>query len=306
MPGDDVRAILGRRPPRGEPAFGHVDLSEKARAQLADIVRGVKERCEGSEEVPFHPTDRPEDGEVLAGSLHGFDSHYQEKAPWSLERTVASVRASGVPEPLGAKEIEGGRWSFYALRLAEAGTDTVVIRRRAPTYGLTNKWYAVLAGTELRPVEEPLLSFDYDAEVAVVDQRVYVLRPEQTERLFVDADEVKRRAPETVGRFAKDIGARLSADTVMAVERVCSRNAFTARRVERLLAEGVLREVNAAEVREGLHDAGLAADAFGSSGPLAAESDDLATKLVEIADDLYYQPRFARPSRRVAGWRNVG
>jgi hypothetical protein len=307
MAGDDVRTVLGRRPPKGQAAFGHVDLSEKARAELAVIARDLRAKCESAEEIAFHPEDRAEEGEVLVGELEGFDSYYQPKAVWSLERMVAAIRGSGIPEPLGKEEIVDGRWSFYGLRLTDGDGDVVVVRAHAPTRGLKShgKVLTKLVGTELRPVEDPLLSFDFDGEVVVIDQKVYVLRPDQTERLFVDAEEVKRRAPETVERFAKDLGAALSEDTVLAVERVCSHNAFTARRVERLIGENILGSVTAKELREGLVDARLPTGAFATEGAISAESDLLAKALVDITADLYYQPRFAGPSRRVGSWRIV-
>ena len=44
MAGEDMRAMMGRRPSKGEAAFGHVDLSKKARIELAEIVRQVRQR----------------------------------------------------------------------------------------------------------------------------------------------------------------------------------------------------------------------------------------------------------------------
>jgi hypothetical protein len=66
-----------------------------------------------------------------------------------------------------------------------------------------------------------------------------------------------------------------------------------------------LSRVTAAKVRAALKDAGLPTNAFGSSGPLKAVSDRDATILVDIAADLYYQPRFADAPRRVAAYRKV-
>jgi hypothetical protein len=116
---------------------------------------------------------------------------------------------------------------------------------------------------------------------------------------------VKKRAPQTAKKFGAGLGASLSAPTALAVERVCSHNAFTARRVERLVEGANLSAVTAPEVRNALPDAGLPKDAFGKRGALKADTDVQATILIEIAADLYYQPRFADPSRRVGSYRNV-
>lgn len=307
MAGSDMRAMMGRRPGKGQAAFGHVDLSPKARTELAEIVRQVHDRCEAKKSIAFHPEDSAEEMEILTGNLRGFDSNYQEKASWSLERTVKAIRATGLPELLGAKDLNEGAWSFYALRLKERGHDIVLVRSKSPTYGLgaTNKILTKLIGNELRPVPEPLVGFDHDADLLVVDEKVYVLAPSRAERLFVDAEEVKRRAPQTAKRFGAALGASLSAPTALAVERVCSHNAFTARRVERLIESGNLSAVTGPEVRNALPDAGLPKDAFGKRGALKADTDAQATVLIEIVADLYYQPRFAGPSRRVGSYRNV-
>jgi hypothetical protein len=306
MPDDDVRAMLGRRPPKGKSAFGHVDLNKKARSELAVIVRKLRADCEAKSKIVFHPEDSAEDGEILSGELKGFDQNYQAKAAWSLERTVAEIRASGVPTVLGTKDVAEGAWSFYALRLKEKTSDTVLIRSHSPTYGLgPSRVFTRMVGTELRPVSEPLLGFDHDADVVVVGQTVYVLHPERVERLFVDAEEVKRRAPQSAKRFVKDFAATLSPKTASALEHACSHNAPLTRRVERLIGEANLGSMKAPRVRSALPDAGLSEDAFGKTGALKAESDAMAKILVEIAADLYYQPRFAGPSRRVGSYRTV-
>jgi hypothetical protein len=307
MAGENVRAMMGRRPRKGEAAFGHVDLSPKARDELAEIVRQVRQRCEAKKSISFHPEDSAEDGEILAGDLPGFDSNYQEKAPWSIERTVKEIRASGLPDPLGAKDLSDSAWSFYALRLKEGGDDVVLVRGKSPTYGLgsAGKVLTKLVGNELRPVPEPLVGFDYSADLLIVDETVYVLDPDRVERIFVDAEEVKKRAPQTAKRFGAGIAASLSPPTALAVERICSHNAFTARRVERLIKDGNLGAVTAPEVRDALPDAGLPKNAFGQRGALKAETDAQAKILIEITADLYYQPRFAGPSRRVGSYRNV-
>jgi hypothetical protein len=306
MPDDDVRAMLGRRPPKGKPAFGHVDLNKKARSGLAAIVRKLGVEYEAMTKVAFHPEDTAEEGEVLSGKLKGFDQNYQAKAAWSLERTVGEIRASGVPTVLGAKDVAEGRWSFYALRLKEKTSDTVLIRSHSPTYGLgPNRIFARMVGTELHPVSEPLLGFDHDADLLVVGKTVYVIHPERVERLFVDAEEVKRRAPQSVRRFIKEFATTLSPKTAGALEHACSHNAPLTRRVERLISEANLGSMKASRVRSALPDAGLSEDSFGKRGALKAESDAMAKILIEVAADLYYQPRFASPSRRVGTYRNV-
>ena len=307
MAGEDMRAMMGRRPSKGEAAFGHVDLSKKARIELAEIVRQVRQRCEAKQPIPFHPEDSAEDGEILTGELSGFDSNYQDKAPWSIERTVKEIRSTGLPDLLGAKDLSDGAWSFYALRFKDGGNDVVLVRGKSPTYGLGNsgKVLTKLIGNELRPVPEPLVGFDYSADLLIVDEAVYVLDPERIERIFVDAEEVKKRAPQTAQKFGAGIAASLSPPTSLAVERICSHNAFTARRVERLIKDGNLGAVTAPEVREALPDAGLPRDTFGQRGALRAETDAQAKILIEITADLYYQPRFADPSRRVGSYRNV-
>lgn len=307
MAGEDVRAMMGRRPGKGQAPFGHVDLSPKARSELADIVRQVRQRCEAKKSIAFHPEDSAEETEILTGELPGFDSNYQEQASWSLERTVKAVRTSGLPELLGAKDLSEGAWSFYTLRLKDAGDDVVLVRSKSPTYGLgsAGKVLTKLIGNELRPVPEPLVGFDHDADLLVVNETVYVLAPSRAERLFVDAEEVKKRAPQTAKRFGAGLAASLSVPTALAVERVCSHNAFTARRVERLIEGGNLGVVTAPAVRDALPDAGLPKNAFGQRGALKAETDVQAKILIEIAADLYYQPRFAEQSRRVGSFRNV-
>ncbi len=307
----DVRAMLARRPESSQTsAFGHVDVSQKGRAELSSIVSDILKPYVGKnkqEEVPFHADDQAEDHEVLVAPLAKFDEHYQVKAPWSIERAAEEIRAAGLPEPLTAANIANGHWSFYAIRVVVASHDVVAIRAKSPTYGLAghNKLVTKFVGSELKPVTEPLLAFDRSADILVVDKKVYVISPRNAERLLVDAEVVKKRAPKTAKKFRGGLQAKLADPTALAIERVCSRNAFAARRVERLVAEGALSNVTAAEVRAALPESGLPKDSFGKTGPLRADSDDAATILIEIAADLYYQPRFASPARRVGSYRAV-
>lgn len=283
-------------------------MSKSGRKEVQELIaRLVKTQVDGLTPIKFHPDDRADDGEVMVATLQGVDQHFQAKASWSLERTVAEVRANGIPASLDAKQIDTGNWSFYALRTKVGIRDVVIIRARSPSFGLTssNKLVTAFVGTELKPVDEPLVAFDYAADVVVVDKKVHIINPDRTERLFVDAEAVKARAPLTAQDFASDLGAPLSAPTAVAIERVCSKNAHTARRVERLIAEGDLPKIKASDLRHALPDAGLTTDSFGKSGALKAQSDLLATILIELSADLYYQPRFAAPSRRVGNYRQV-
>jgi hypothetical protein len=303
-----VQVVLARRPSRNAPgAFGHVDVSADGRRDLEKIVQEIVGAVRGRKEIPFHPDDVAEPGEVLTAKLKGFDSWFQDQAPWSLERTVAELRDGGLPTAIGASDIRDGGWSFYGVRASLGKADAVVVRAKSPSYGLAGpgKLVTVFVGTELRPVETPLVAFDHEADLLVVGQKVFVLRPRSAERLLVDADAVKARAPQTAASFNSKVGATLTAPTLSAVQRVCSKNANVARRVERLVRDGALGNVTAAKVRDALPDAGLSATDFGTSGPLRAATDGFATVLIDIAADLYYQPRFDASPRRVASYRKL-
>jgi hypothetical protein len=288
-------------------AFGHVDISSAGRTGLDQIVSNLHGTVAGLKEVPFHPDDEADDNEVLISNLKGFDSWFQEKAAWSLERTVAEIRRKGLPETLGETEIRNGGWSFYAVRILKPNKDVVAVRAKSPSWGLGGQYRLLTAfiGTQLKPVTEPLIAFDHSADLLVVGQKVFVLNPRGVERLLVDAEAIKARAPETAASFNATIGAGLSAQTVTAIQRVCSHNANVARRVERLIRDERLSQVSAAEVRKALPDAGLSKTDFGKSGPLSAVTDNHATILIDIAADLYYQPRFDLSPRRVAAYRKI-
>jgi hypothetical protein len=308
VPASHVNVLLARRPAKaGLTAFGHVDVTAPGRAGLDRIVSDLYGAVSALEEVHFHPDDEAAADEVLTSSLKGFDSWFQEKAPWSLERTVSEIRRKGLPEALGEAEIRDGGWSFYAIRVVKAGTDVVAVRAKSPSWGLSSdgKLLTAFIGTKLKPVTEPLIAFDQSADLLVVGQKVHVLNPRSAERLLVDAEAVKARAPETAASFNATLGATLSAKTVAAVQRVCSHNANVARRVERLVRDEALSKVTAAAVRSALPDAGLSKVDFGKTGALQAVTDNHATILVDIAADLYYQPRFDVSPRRVASYRKV-
>jgi Domain of unknown function (DUF4868) len=302
-----VGLMLARRPRSvGQEAFGHVDVTQKGRVGLDGVVDDAVLQIQGRAEIDFNPDDRAGADEVLTGQLKGFDNWFQAQARWSLERAVDEIRNPGLPVPLDADQIRHGGWSFYIIRTEIDGTDVIVVRAKKPNWGLGDgKFIGAIIGTHLQPVEEPLLSFDRQADLIVVGDKVFVVNADAAERLFVDAEAVKRRAPETTQKFGQGIGARLSAPTLDAVQAVISRNAIVGRRVEKLLRAGNLGNVTAAGVRAALAEAGLQSGDFGTSGALQAVTEDHATKLIEIAADLYYQPRFEQTSRKVGAWRRV-
>jgi hypothetical protein len=300
----DVRAMLARRQ---DPPFGHVDISEKGRVALSGIVTKIHDNAKGKDQVNFHPEDDGDDDSVLVAPLKGFDAYFQPKARWSLERVVKEIRGKGLPETLGAGEITEGGWTFYAIRVADEKRDLVAVRAKSPTYGLDphSKLVTRFIGNELKPVSEPLLSFDHSADLLVVKKTVYVLNPKQAENLLVDAEAMKKRAPALARKFGEGVAAKLSAATIGAVERVCSHSARAGRRVERLNREIDLARVTAASIRESLPDANLPKDAFGKGGPISVSSDSQAKVLIDIAADLYYQPRNGDGSRRVGSYRRL-
>jgi len=243
----------------------------------------------------------------MATGLNGFDQWFQAKAPWSLERVVGELRSTNTRHPLDEADVRDGHWGFYAIRTPAGNTDAIVVRGKSPTYGLgsQSKFFTTLVGTQLVPVDTPLVAFEHRADLVVLGQKVFVLNPRRVEQLLVDADEVKARAPQTTQAFAQKLAAPLSPSTVDAVQRACSRNANVARRVERLIRDGALSRVTASEVRAALPDAGLKRSDFGKGSVLDAGTEPHAVVLIDIAADLYYQPRFQSAPRRVASYRNL-
>lgn len=305
MADSEVRVMLARRK---DPPFGHVDVSEAGRNTLGKIVVEIFDGAKKSNEVKFHPDDAGDDESVLVAQLKGFDNYFQPRARWSLERTVKEIRSTGIPEILDAGEISEGGWTFYAIRFTDKKRDLVAIRAKSPTYGLDmhSKFVTRVIGNELRPVEEPLLSFDHSADLLVSKKKVYVLNPGLAEKLLVDAEAVKERAPDLARRFGEGVAAKFPSATVAAIERVCSHNAPLGRRVEHLNREADLSRVTAASIREGLPSAGLPSDAFGKTpSPIRVSTDDHARKLIEIAADLYYQPRHEDQPRKVSSYRKL-
>lgn len=300
--------MLARRPAApGVAAFGHLDLNPSARSRLGDLVSKQFVIATEKEEVDFHPDDLPDDNEVLVADLRGFDSWFQAQAPWSLERAIREMRRAQLPPVLTASGVAGGDWGFYLVRSRVKGSDVVVVRARSPTWGLKreHKLIAAIVGDELRPVDEPLLSFDHAADLVVIDDAVYVFEPRKIERLLIDAQAVKDRAPEIAASLELKLPARMAPETITAIEAACSHNANIARRVERIVRDQGLSGVTASRIRDALPDAGFSRSAFGASGPLRVRSPRHATVLIDIIADLYYQPRFTNAPRRVAAYRLV-
>jgi hypothetical protein len=304
-----IKVMLARRPTKQQTgAFGHVNVEEKGRIRLRDVLRRLDEDARRRDSVKFHPDDVAGEGEILAAELDGFDTDFQPNAPWSLERTVTEIRKRAVPDKaLDEAEIRGGGWSFYAVQGRVGTRDVVLVRGKSPTWGLDtgSKVIAAMFGTQLQLIDRPLVAFDETADLVVIDDSVYVYNPRRVEGLLVDADAVKKRAPETAKQFDSNLGASLTAPTRDAIERVCSHNANVARRVERLIRDGALGSVTASKVRAALPDAGLSKDDFGKSRALRAITESQATTLIDIAADLYYQPRFEDSPRRVASYRKL-
>ncbi|MTD44866.1 hypothetical protein GKE82_11330 [Conexibacter sp. W3-3-2] len=299
--------MFGRRPAtNGEPAFGHVDLDETARRDLAENAEALHARLTSKTQIAFSVNDIVVDGEIMVAPLEDFDDHFQPDAPWSFERAVIEIRRQQLPDLLGESDIRTGRWSFYLTRLR--GTpDIVTVRGQSPTFGLQsrNKFRAMLAGNQLKAVEGPLVAFELGADAIVVDDTVYVAHPQRLEARFVDGDEVKRRAPDAVVAFNEAIDADLTSTAIDAIIHVASSNVHVARRVQQLVREGTLGHVTTEALRAGVGVTGLGGDAFGTTGPIDVATPEAATVLVELAADLYYQPVFDPSPRRVAAYRRV-
>jgi Kiwa KwaB-like protein len=302
--------MLGRRPNPNtqQRAFGHVALRQDAQAELETIVAEVAKRALSLKPVTYDPDDQPTSQEVMKRPLAGVDNEFQPAAAWSLERATKEISKQGRPQVLDASGITDGSWSFYTVRADVDGSAAVLIRSTSPTRALkhTNRVITQFIGGELRPLKHPIVGIDHEADAIVIDSDLYIFRPQTIERLFVDAAEVKARAGQFTATFRKKLGAQLSNSTATWIEKACSQNSNVGRRVERLNRHGALQNISAAELRKGLADAKLPKAAFGRNATtIELSSLDHAVALIDIAADLYYQPRFEKTSRRVASFRRL-
>jgi hypothetical protein len=307
-----TRMMLGRRPDPSasapQSAFGHVALNAAAQLEIEAVVQEVAQRALNARPIAYDPDDTPQVGEVMKHALAGIDNEFQPAAPWSLERAVKQIRAQGRPTVVDSRELTEGRWTFYVLRADFRGQVATVIRATSPTRSLkpTSRTLARFVGGELKPVREPLVGVDHDADAVVLDGTVYIFKPQRIERLFIDADEIKSRAPQIVRKFSGLLQAQLSSTAETWIEKACSENSIVGRRVERLSRTGDLSTVTVSLLRDGLKDAKLARGDFGTRrDEISIGSQDHAIALVDIAADLYYQPRFEKNSRKVASFRRL-
>lgn len=305
-----TRLILGRRPDTSaqQQAFRHVALNAAAQQAVEAVVSDVATKAMSSKAIKYDPDDAPQAGEVMTRALSGIDNEFQPSAPWSLERACAAAAKRGRPAYADKAEILGGRWTFYTLRAPVDGKAATVIRATSPTRALKhgNRVITRFVGGELRPMNDPLIGLDYDADAVVLYGTVYIFKPQRLERLLIDADEVKARAPQIAAKFDKGVAAPLSTTTATWVEKACSQNSNVGRRVERLNRSAALNSMTVAKLRAGLPAAKLPKGAFGTHASRIDLSNlDHAVALIDIAADLYYQPRFEATSRKVASFRRL-
>lgn len=304
-----TRMMLGRRPQPGtpQPAFGHVALRDDAAAQVEDVVATVLAKALRRPEVPFDADNFVDTGERMVRELDGIDELFQAAAPWSIERAVAEISASGQPSTLGAAEVRGGGWTFYVLRAQVEGRPVTLLRATSPTRGLKprSRKIAAFVGDELRALPDPVIAFDHHAEALVLGSQVHVVNPAGLERLLIDADAVKKRAPEITDRLVGGVAAPMTTQTRDLIERACAQNSITGRRAERLGSSAALESITADRLREALPDAELDPATFGTGDEIAVETVDHARTLIELAADLYYRPRFEALSRKVNSYQRV-
>lgn len=244
----------------------------------------------------------------MTRQLSGIDQEFQPSAPWSLERAAAAVAKQGKPAFIDKAEIMGGGWTFYTLRAGVDGKAATVVRATSPTRALKhgNRVITRFVGGELRPMKDPLIGVDHDADAVIFGGTVHIFQPQRLERLLIDADEIKARAPQIVAKFAQGLGAPLSLGAATWIERACSQNSNVGRRVERLNRTAALGSMTIAKLRAGLPAAKLPRGAFGTAqSTIDVANLDHAVALVDIAADLYYQPRFETTSRKVASFRRL-
>ena len=220
-----------------------------------------------------------------------------------LERAQTAVTKSGRPQYLTAASVAAS-WSFYVLQAATDGGAASVIRATSPTRALKfSRLITRFVGGQLEVMEDPLVGVDFDADAVVIGPTVHIFQPQRIERLFIDAEEIEKRAPQITAKFAAGIGAKLSPQTTTWIEKVCSENSNVGRRVERMNRTARLSTMSVDELREGLADAKLSDDTFGKAKTRLEREGCLA--LIDIAADLYYQPRFEANSRKVAQYRRA-
>lgn len=302
--------MLGRRPDISaqQPAFGHVALRADAQAEVEEVVGAVSKRALVAKAVAYDPDDAPGAAEVMTADLKGIDQEFQPAAPWSLERAAAAIAKQGKPTVITKSEIAGGGWTFYALRADADGQPATVIRATSPTRALKHGSRVItrFVGNELQLMRDPLIGLDHDADAVILGDTVYIFKPQRLERLLIDADEIKSRAPQIAAKFATGVSAALSPGTATWIEKACSHNSNVGRRVERLNRTGALSSMTVNKLRAGLPAAKLPKTAFGSNASTIEVANlDHAVALIDIAADLYYQPRFEATSRKVAQFRRM-
>jgi hypothetical protein len=305
-----TRLMLGRRPKPGttQAAFGHVRLNTDAQQAIESIIAAVVAQALARKQIAYDPDDAPQTGEVMVRPLAGTDALFQPLAPWSLERTNTAIAKAGKPATLSRAEVADGGWTFYAARAGVDGKAATIIRSTSPTRALKhgNRVITQLYGSELRPIKDPLVGIDHDADAVITDGSVYVFKPQSLERLLIDAAEVKARAPQIASKFTSGLKASVSSATGTWIEKVCSDNSNVGRRVERLNRTADLGAMNVVSLRAGLKDARLGKTAFGTAASMIeVTSADHAIALIDIAADLYWKPRFEKGSRKATSFRRL-
>lgn len=208
-----TRLMLGRRPDVSaqQQAFGHVALNAGAQQAAEGVIATVVTRALAANPIAYDPDDAPGSGEVMTRPLKGIDKEFQQAAPWSLERAAAAIARPGKPTVISKSEIAGGVWTFYVLRANANGNAATAIRATSPTRGLKhgNRVITQFVGNELRLMKDPLVGLEHDADAVIAGATVYIFRPQRLERLLIDADEIKTRAPQIASKFAQGVSAQL-------------------------------------------------------------------------------------------------
>lgn len=303
-----TRLMVGRRPKAiDETAFGLIDLNSSAEAEAAEIAGRIASKVAAAKRIDYHADDAPGPGEIMIRKLTGIDSEFQADAAWSIERLVAFLDAKGTRSFLDDHSIRAGGWTFYALRAdsKEFGPVTL-IRHHSPTFSLklNTRFISMLVHDKLVPVDTPLIAVDHKADAVVIGDHVFISNPQSVERLFVDADHVKALAPALAASIQKKSKLSMTSQSQDWIERACAENVNVARRVQRLIRDGTASSIDAKRLRAGLKDAKLPNDSFGKGKAIEIVDKEMAVALIDIAADLYYQPRFDSP-RKVAQYRRI-